>query len=535
MAGAGFAQNTKCLTPAEGSVVAAPENLYSSNGVLTANFTFLNYTDPIFGFQHYCYTNTDGVLSPTLRLNPGDKLHLSLTNSLDGSQLPNMAGALDMGAPASSATSTPCSTGLMTGLTTNVHFHGLNVPPTCHQDEVATTMIQQNETYRYAITIPTSEPPGLYWYHPHSHGLSDAQVYGGASGIIVVEGIQNFNPALSGLPERIVVLRDQPNTIESEVVSDFTPTVTPDKDVSVNYVPIVTPNYTPAVISMRPGAQEFWRVANAAADTIFDLSLMYNGVAQAVGVVGLDGVPLGWGTGSSGARTEWAYHVYIPPGGRAEFIVNGPASGVMGKLVTAAIDNGLLGDVDPARTLATVSVSAGAALPGPVVPPSTHTIANQRFPWLANVAPTATRSLYFSERQINPNKADGYAFYLTVDGQTPHMYSTKDAPNITTTVGAVEDWTIENRAEEAHEFHMHQLHFLVLEVNGQPVTQAELRDTYQVDAWDGTSTTYPSIKVRMDFRDPEIAGTFVYHCHILQHEDRGMMGTILVNPASTAK
>ena len=92
-----------------------------------------------------------------------------------------------------------------------------------------------------------------------------------------------------------------------------------------------------------------------------------------------------------------------------------------------------------------------------------------------------------------------------------------------TKVGAVEDWTIENRTQEVHEFHMHQLHFLVLEENGVPVAHPELRDTYQVGYWDGTSATYPSIKVRMDFRDPEIAGAFVYHCHILEHEDGGMM------------
>jgi FtsP/CotA-like multicopper oxidase with cupredoxin domain len=79
---------------------------------------------------------------------------------------------------------------------------------------------------------------------------------------------------------------------------------------------------------------------------------------------------------------------------------------------------------------------------------------------------------------------------------------------------------------------MHQIHFLLMEQNGMPVSpsQMTLRDTVQVGYWDGTSATYPSIKVRMDFRDPEIAGTFVYHCHILAHEDRGMMGKILVQP-----
>jgi FtsP/CotA-like multicopper oxidase with cupredoxin domain len=93
----------------------------------------------------------------------------------------------------------------------------------------------------------------------------------------------------------------------------------------------------------------------------------------------------------------------------------------------------------------------------------------------------------------------------------------------------VEDWTIENRALETHAFHIHQIHFMMLEVNGKPVANQDLRDTIEVPYWSGTGP-YPSVKVRMDFRDPTIAGTFVFHCHILLHEDLGMMHKIQVLP-----
>ncbi|MGA2426403.1 MAG: multicopper oxidase domain-containing protein, partial [Terriglobales bacterium] len=97
-------------------------------------------------------------------------------------------------------------------------------------------------------------------------------------------------------------------------------------------------------------------------------------------------------------------------------------------------------------------------------------------------------------------------------------------------VGAVEDWTIENRALETHAFHIHQIHFEMLEVDGKPVANNDLRDTIEIPYWSGPGTPYHSVKVRMDFRDPTIAGTFVFHCHILLHEDLGMMHKILVEP-----
>jgi len=102
-------------------------------------------------------------------------------------------------------------------------------------------------------------------------------------------------------------------------------------------------------------------------------------------------------------------------------------------------------------------------------------------------------------------------------------------PAIVTNVGAVEDWTIENHSSEEHAFHMHQIHFLVLAINGVPLQTPVMQDTVLVPYWNG-SKPFPSVKVRMDFRDPEIAGTFVYHCHVLDHEDGGMMAEIQVNP-----
>ena len=126
-------------------------------------------------------------------------------------------------------------------------------------------------------------------------------------------------------------------------------------------------------------------------------------------------------------------------------------------------------------------------------------------------------------------------FIITVDGQTPAPFDPKSGvPNIVAKQGDVEDWIIENRSNELHAFHIHQLHFLLLDYLGTPVNEPFLRDTVNVPYYNGRTLEYPSVRLRMDFRDPNTVGTFVYHCHLLEHEDGGMMGLIRVEPAEQA-
>ena len=130
----------------------------------------------------------------------------------------------------------------------------------------------------------------------------------------------------------------------------------------------------------------------------------------------------------------------------------------------------------------------------------------------------------------NPNSAT--EFYITVDGKTPALFDPQSGlPDIVAKHGTVEDWIIENRSNELHAFHIHQLHFLLLDYLGKPVSEPFLRDTVNVPYYKDRMLAYPSIKLRMDFRDPSTVGTFVYHCHMLEHEDGGMMGLIRVEPA----
>jgi FtsP/CotA-like multicopper oxidase with cupredoxin domain len=126
-------------------------------------------------------------------------------------------------------------------------------------------------------------------------------------------------------------------------------------------------------------------------------------------------------------------------------------------------------------------------------------------------------------------------FFITEEGHTPKVFDPNSGdPTVTVHQGDVEDWTIENRSQESHAFHIHQMHFIVIGGSGTSWEEPTLRDTIDLPAWDGFRK-YPSVIVRMDFRDPNIVGTFPFHCHILQHVDGGMMGTVRVEPARGAQ
>jgi hypothetical protein len=240
-------------------------------------------------------------------------------------------------------------------------------------------------------------------------------------------------------------------------------------------------------------------------------------------VYAIDGYPLS--SGSAATVTT----LPLGPGARAEFVVTTPNAGDTAQLVTQYQNTGPDGDFDPARPIANVVSRDGAPAPAqmPSAGGSANTMLNNS---LANLTPAAHRNLYFSEVLQNPADPNSPTnFYITEEGQTPALFTMGQPPNIVVHAGTVEDWTVENRAGEDHVFHIHQLHFQVIAIDGQPVNDPALRDTMDIPYWSG-SGPYPSIMVRMDFSDPNIVGMFVYHCHILEHEDGGMMGEIQVLP-----
>jgi FtsP/CotA-like multicopper oxidase with cupredoxin domain len=538
-----------CPRPSIGSIVTEPEDLRSHNGVLKVELTAHNAKQPD-GSIRYCFIDQNGAESPTLRVNPGDLVVLTLKNDLT-TVGPDAATAAHEHRHMRTEKNDSCASDVMTRESTNLHFHGLTIPPVCHQDDVLHTSVQPGDApFEYRFRIPENEPPGLYWYHPHIHGFTKEQVLGGASGAIIVQGIERAEKAVAGLPEKVLIIRDQDLLNPNAPPSKWEPVVPkmlfdrdgdaantgtgfgkPAKDLSINFVPVPYPDYHPAIIEMKPEEQQLWRVVNASGITYLNLEVLFGRTPQPLGLVAIDGVPLN-ANGLAPDFVDTQTHLGVPPGARVEFIVKGPPAGVSALLVTKTVNTGPSGENDPNRALATIVVSKDAPEPSSVLAATPQPLPASQVPWLGSVAPVRVRRLYFSEKLLDPNDPNSATeFYITVDGQTPAQFDPKSGmPNIIAKQGTVEDWIIENRSSELHAFHIHQLHFMLIDYRGRPVNEPFLRDTVNVPYFDGKTLDYPSVRLRMDFRDPNTVGDFVYHCHLLEHEDGGMMGLIRVEP-----
>ena len=284
-----WAQVSPCpLRPPAGSQINNPLDLYSQNGTLSLDLALKNGADSN-GFMHYCYVylyQGKQIEAPTLRLNPGDQLVLNLTDSIsapfDRKPMTHMHGT--MKAAGAKGADDPCNPTQMLDSSTNLHFHGLNIPPVCHQDDVINTLLQSGDPpFQYSIQIPSNEPPGLYWYHPHPHGNTTTQVIGGASGALIVEG---NNPLVQGLTERVLILREQVKT---------GPARDPDANtqLTLNFAPAIYPEgANPNTINVQPGKQEYWRFLNSSSKQFASLQLLYGVTAQQLEVLAIDGVPL---------------------------------------------------------------------------------------------------------------------------------------------------------------------------------------------------------------------------------------------------
>ncbi len=447
--------------------------------------------------------------APTIRVHPGDTIDMTVKNDLPPSKMPPD--------------------------TVNVHFHGLEVAPVAPGDDVMTTLARPGQTLHYLVRIPANAEPGLYWYHPHAHGETYWQVSYGMAGAIVVEGLQQHFPALANMKERVIVLRDVP-TIGGVFgdPDDVTPAQVRAGNARVksggapcrpesNLQP--TLNREPrATIGIAPGERQFFRVVNASAARYFDLAVP----GEALQIIALDGVAIDAYPGQR--RVQTVPDVLVPPGGRAEFVVTGPARPSV--LESKCFDSGRAGDADPGVVLADLkdpgfarSAITGAPTPspGPGVAATPLDLAtgaslprntmSQPLP-----APAARRRIVLGE--------SGGRFFI--NGKTFAMGA---PPAIVARSGTVEEWIVINQTDEVHDFHIHQVHFLLAATDGRDPRVRHWLDTVNVPPRvrrsDG-SYVPGSVRILVDFRDPIVRGTFVFHCHILDHEDKGMMAIIRV-------
>jgi FtsP/CotA-like multicopper oxidase with cupredoxin domain len=436
-----------------------------------------------------------GNVPPVIRASPGDVLKITYVNDLPLKSSETCAV-------------NPCMN------MTNLHFHGMTVSPRAPQDDVIGMLAMPGQVLHYSVEVPRDHPPGLYWYHTHPHGESHRQALDGMSGAIVIEGMERYAPEVARLRERVIVVRGR--SIEHDLNADRLRRQVdiPTKGCGGEAEPaeeVFTVNGAlRPEIEIAPKERQFWRIVNASADRYLDLQLD----GTTFEIVALDGMPLGYRDATR--RTSSAAHLLVAPAGRLEAIVTGPPPGTQRTLRTLCVNTGPNGDPNPEMVLA--DLVPKSAQPGPnqsgVQPSHRHVhVLDDRTPLykpidvepLKKAAPEFT--VIFTE--------DENGFYIN-----GRKYSPDASPMTSARVGTYQHWRIVNRSSELHPFHIHQVHFLAYAENDVPLGHAEWLDTVNVP-FGG------SIDVILDFSDPVIRGMSVFHCHLLNHEDKGMMAKIL--------
>jgi suppressor of ftsI len=382
-------------------------------------------------------------VGPTLRVRPGERIELELVNHLMEP--------------------------------TNLHFHGLHVSPGGEADNIF-RMVNPGETAQYVLEIPLDHPTGTFWYHPHMHHLALEQVFGGMSGVIVIDGLQERLPLdLQGIDEHLFALKDYQLDDAGAILLENVPRDPTTRTVNGQINPALT---------MAPGETQLWRFANVGAEIFYQLRL--NG--HAFHVIAEDGNPV-WDVRTADA-------LVLPPGKRFDVLVQAGEVGTY-TFETTTYDQG--NHVYPEVQLATLTIE-GDAQPPAALPAS---VAVDRDLDSAEIA--TERDIFFNDVDDDP--------IFEVNGQQFDPTRIDELVQL----GTVEEWTIRNVTAEQHPFHLHVNDFQVVSVNGQPYNAANLQDIVILPVGG-------EVVIRIPFMD--YPGKFVFHCHILFHEDHGMMAVV---------
>ncbi|MHA6781760.1 multicopper oxidase family protein [Pseudonocardia saturnea] len=402
---------------------------------------------------------------PTLRVRPGDELAVRLTNGLDQP--------------------------------TNLHTHGLRVSPQGNSDNPFVT-IDPGSTFDYLYRIPPDHPAGTFWYHAHHHGTVADQIFGGLLGALLVDR----GPDLPVVADRILLVSDTTLDGAGRIVAAGAM----DRAMGRHGELVLVNGQHQPTVSATPGAAQRWRLINTCTSRVLDIRLAGHELVQ----VAHDGtflpVPV--------ARDR----IVLAPGNRADVVVRptGPGrhaltaepagQGGMGGM--GGMGGGGMGSGDPVGgpiTLATM-VTEGANSASPPLP---ATLPAETPP----AGPATSQRRIAFRMAMGGMGAGGMAF--TIDGRV----FDGDRDDQTITLGTTEDWTVTNTGPLAHPFHLHVWPFTVLASSDGTPPVGVPQDVVLVpaDGW---------VRLRIPFTT--FPGRSVYHCHILDHEDAGMMATVNV-------
>lgn len=367
---------------------------------------------------------------------------------------------------------------------TTVHWHGIHLP--FSQDGSPFDPIPAGGRRDYTFTIPRGSA-GTYWYHPHLHHRTGYQVSKGLVGAIIVRAPDD--PLPRSMTERLLVLAD--NRFKPDGSLDFpdrrsTQGMIDEENGREGDVLFVNGQVMPT-LTIRPGEVQRWRVINATASRVYRLVIPGQSFLH---------------VGSDGGLFEKPIEVrelVLANAERVELLVRGGTPGTQTTLRTLPYDRYVPqtrpGDWNAPRDILTLQVSLDPA------PPVTLPATLRRIPPLDTMRATIRRTVTFGQGMINNKHFD----MARVD--------------FTARLGQTEIWQVENVVGMDHPFHLHGFQFQVIERNGKPEPYRSWKDVVNVPRHE---------TVRFVVRFDDFAGKWMFHCHILNHEDQGMMGILEV-------
>jgi FtsP/CotA-like multicopper oxidase with cupredoxin domain len=365
---------------------------------------------------------------------------------------------------------------------TNLHLHGLHLPPSIDDPFLE---VPPGETTTYEFTVPR-DCAGTYWYHPHVHGRVARQLFAGLAGAIVVDPSAD-DAAISGIEEHVLLLKDL--TLRNGRVAAHLPFDWFDG--KEGELLLVNGAWRPRLAAAAPLIR--LRLINACNARYYRLLLEGHFLYQIATDGGLLDRPI---------RRQ---SLLLSPGERAEVLVRLRPDGEF-RLLDMPYDRGA----------AAMHHGHGRGNAEPIPLLSIRTSHHRRFVELpaalgrvralVPAADAAVRRLVLSEGMMGAFRINGRSFDPRRD-------------DVRGRLGSVEVWEIENRGAMDHPFHLHTYPFQILSIDGTPAA---------FPAWKDVVNVRPGSRVRLAVPLADFGGRTVFHCHIAEHEDLGMMGVLAV-------
>lgn len=369
---------------------------------------------------------------------------------------------------------------------TTVHWHGLHLP--FGSDGSPFHPVEPGAEYTYAFRIHEGTA-GTYWYHPHPHHRSAYQVGMGLYGAIIVRDPND--PLPSEIEERLLILSD--NRLREDGSIDFAEPGSHQARVDEmngreGDVLLVNDEILPT-LSIRSGEVQRWRIVNASGARIYRLSLPGHRFLH---------------VGSDGGLFEHPIEVdeiILANGERAELLVRGTGEPRSRTVLQTLPYNRYMTRTRPAAWQDTLDLLVLQYTDEPPAAPIQLPGTLRRIPALDSTEASVHRTMLLSQGKINSKTMD------------------LDRVDEVAGLGATEIWEVENLVGMDHPFHLHGFQFQVLDRNGEPEPQPRWKDTVNVPKFES---------VRFIVRFDDYRGKWMFHCHILDHEDQGMMGVLEV-------